>query len=189
MFRKVFSRLALPLWVSGVYFFLYIPLFVLVVFSFNSVAFPYRWVGFSLKWYHELFASSAIWEAARNSLFIGVSAVVLSLIIGLLFVMWNAQRQSEYFLIFFYPNLVIPEIVLAVGLLSFFIFFHVPLGLSTLIVAHTLLGLGYVIHILHTSVIAINDHLVEASFDLGATASQTFFKVILPILMPSLVAA
>jgi spermidine/putrescine transport system permease protein len=189
MFKKSLSRWCLPLWVAGAYLFLYIPIFVLIIFSFNSVAFPYRWVSFSLKWYHELFITSVIWEAAYNSLIVGVSTVFLSLVIGLFFVMWNSQRKSEYLLAFFYPNLIVPEIVLAVGLLSFFIFFNAPLGLGTLIVGHTLLGLGYAIPILHTSFDSLDPRLVEASEDLGATPTQTFFKVVLPVLTPSLVAA
>jgi spermidine/putrescine transport system permease protein len=182
-------NLLLPVWVAAAYLFLYIPLLVLIVFSFNSVAFPYRWVGFSWRWYYELFHSTAIWQAAWNSLIVGLSAVSLSLFIGLFFVMWNARTKKGSLLAFFYPNLVVPEIVLAVGLLSFFIFFNAHLGLGTLIVGHTLLGLGYVIPILNTSFSNIDARLIEASRDLGATPTQTFFKIVLPILTPSLVAA
>ena len=187
MIQKL-SKLLLPLWVATAYLFLYIPLFVLVIFSFNKTAFPYRWAGFSWCWYQDLFASSALWDAVYNSVIVGLSAVTLSLIIGLLFVMWIVQRKSDYFLTLFYPNLIVPEIVLAVGLLSFFIFFHIPLGLNTLVVAHTLLGLGYTIPILHASFVAFDPRLIEASLDLGATSTQTFFKVVLPILRPALFA-
>lgn len=183
------SRLVLPLWVSLAYLFLYIPIIVLIVFSFNSIAFPYHWESFSLQWYHELYHAADLWKAVRNSLVVGFSTVALSLFIGLFFVMWNSSRKNDYLLSFFYPNLIVPEIILAVGLLSFFIFFNVPLSLGTLVVGHTLLGLGYAIPIIHESFISIDERLVEASIDLGATPTQTFFKVILPILKPSLVAA
>ncbi|MFT6765526.1 MAG: spermidine/putrescine transport system permease protein [Alteromonas naphthalenivorans] len=189
MFKNAFERLALPLWVSLTYLFLYIPIIVLIVFSFNSIAFPYHWESFSLHWYHELFAAADLWKAAYNSLFVGLSTVFLSLVISLFFVMWNASRKDNFLLAFFYPNLVVPEIILAVGLLSFFIFFNVPLTLGTLIVGHTLLGLGYAIPILHESFSSIDERLVEASLDLGATSTQTFFKIIIPILTPSLIAA
>lgn len=189
MVKNPFSRFALPIWVSLAYLFLYIPIIVLIVFSFNSIAFPYHWESFSLHWYHELFYAADLWKAARNSLFVGLSTVSLSLFIGLFFVMWNASRKDDYLLSFFYPNLIVPEIILAVGLLSFFIFFNIPLSLGTLVVGHTLLGLGYAIPIINESFTSIDDHLVEASIDLGATPTQTFFKVILPILKPSLVAA
>ncbi len=190
-YKKQYSyqTLLLPLWVCLTYLFLYIPLIVLVAFSFNSVEFPYRWVSFSWRWYYELFASVEIWQAAWNSLVVGCSAVFLSIVIGLLFVMWNAQRKSDYLLNFFYPNLVIPEIVLTVGLLSFFVFFTIPLGLMTVTVGHTLLGLGYTIPILNARFATIDRSVIEASLDLGATYRQTFFKVIVPILTPALLSA
>ncbi len=188
-FAESFSRYLLPVWVAAVYIFLYVPLFVLMVFSFNEITFPYYWVGFSLKWYKELFVSEDIWFAFQNSMIVGISTVLLSLSLGLLFVMWCSRKKLHGLMGIFYPNLIVPEIVLAVGLLSFFVFFNVPLGLTTLIVGHTLLGLGYAVPILYTSFNALDRRIIEASLDLGATHRQTFFKVILPMLMPSLVAA
>ncbi len=184
-----YQSVLLSLWVAATYMFLYVPLTVLIVFSFNSVAFPYRWVGFSWRWYQELFTSSEIWHATINSLIVASSAVFFSLFTGLMFVIWNVQRRNDGMLGFFYPNLVVPEIVLAVGLLSFFVFFNVPLGLNSLIVGHTLLGLGYTIPILHARVASLDYRLIEASLDLGATQRQTFFKIIIPMVAPSLVAA
>lgn len=89
----------------------------------------------------------------------------------------------------FYPNLVVPEIVVAVGLLSFFIFFNAPLGLTSLIVGHTLLGLGYAIPIIYGRFQTLDQRIIEASLSLGATHSETFFKIVLPLLRPALVAA
>lgn len=189
MFKNPYSRIALPLWVGLTYLFLYIPIFVLIVFSFNSIAFPYQWQSFSLQWYRELFQAADLWKAVFNSLIVGLCTVFLSITIGLFFVMWNATKKNDYLLAFFYPNLIIPEIILAVGLLSFFIFFNVPLSLATLVVGHTLLGLGYAVPIIHESFSTIDERLVEASTDLGATPIQTFFKVVLPILKPSLIAS
>ena len=186
---KKYSHLFLPIWVAATYVFLYLPLAVLLVFSFNAQKFPYRWVGFSLQWYQELFSSSVLWQAVWNSCLVALSAVGLSLTIGLLCVMWGAQRASKHFVVFFYPNLIVPEIVLAVGLLSFFIFFQIPLGLHTLIVGHTLLGLGYTVPILYSRFSTFDPRLIEASLDLGATTTQTFFRIVLPIMSPSLLAA
>jgi spermidine/putrescine transport system permease protein len=183
------SRVLLPIWVAAVYLFLYIPIFVLMVFSFNEIMFPYHWVGFSLKWYKELFVSSEIWSAAYYSLVVGLSSVVLSITLGLLFVIWTSRKKLEGLMGIFYPNLVIPEIVVAVGLLSFFIFFHVPLGLTSLIVGHTLLGLGYAVPLIYTRFSSLDQRIIEASLSLGATHRQTFFKVVLPMLTPALIAA
>ena len=89
----------------------------------------------------------------------------------------------------FYANLAVPEIVMAVGLLSFFYFFSVPFGLTTLIAGHTLIGLGYVVPMLHARVSDLDYRLTEASLDLGATQIQTFFNVTLPLLLPAMVGA
>ena len=103
MYRENIYKSFLSLWVAVTYCFLYIPIFILVLFSFNSIIFPYKWVSFSTQWYYELFHSDAIWYAMYNSLFVGLSAVFLSTLIGLLFVVWNAQKKSDYLLGFFLP--------------------------------------------------------------------------------------
>ena len=177
------------IWVAVTYLFLYVPIFVLIVFSFNNARFPYRWVGFTLDWYRELFSSSEIWSAAQNSFFVGISAVFLSLLFSLLLVIWASRSNRERLLVLFYPNLIIPEIVVAVGFLSLLVFLHVPLGLMSLVVAHTLLGMGYAIPIIHARYAALDYRIVEASLDLGATYPQTVVKVIIPALMPALVSA
>lgn len=177
------------MWVAATYLFLYIPIIVLVVFSFNKIAFPYRWEGFSLQWYQELFVSADIWQAVQNSLIVGFSSVALSLVLALLFVIWCSEKDVDGLMGIFYPNLVVPEIVLAVGLLSFFVFFNIPFGLHTLIVGHTLLGLGYAVPIIYNRFHSLNPRIIEASLDLGATYRQTFFKVTLPMLYPALLAS
>jgi len=189
MANRKFSNIFFPLWVAATYLFLYIPIIVLVVFSFNKIAFPYRWEGFSLQWYQELFASADIWQAVQNSLIVGVSSVFLSLLLALLFVIWCSEKDIDGLMGIFYPNLVVPEIVLAVGLLSFFVFFNIPFGLHTLIVGHTLLGLGYAVPIIYNRFHSLDQRIIEASLDLGATYRQTFFKVTLPMLYPALLAA
>ncbi len=93
------------------------------------------------------------------------------------------------FLNLFYGNLVIPETVLAVGLLGFFTLVSIPLGLITLILAHTVLGLGFVIPIIYARFVELDYRMTEASLVLGATPVQTFFKVTLPLLRPSLFVA
>lgn len=186
---KIFSRYFLPLWVVFTYAFLYVPLLVLVIFSFNKVAFPYQWHGFSLRWYHQLFLSDDIWKAAANSFIVASSAVTLSLTFSLFFVLWCSQGRKRWLLAFFYPVVIVPEIILAVGLLSFYVFFNVPLGLPALIMGHTLLGFGYAVPIIYNRYNAIDKRIIEASLDLGANTRQTFIKVVMPMLKPALIAA
>lgn len=178
-----------PIAVAGFYFFLYLPIFVLVVFSFNDNAFTQNWVGFTTDWYADLCESTEVWHALKNSLLIALSAVCLSLTLGSTLIFFGSRLVVQRLLLLFYGSLAMPEIVLAVGLLSLFSFFAVSLGATTLIVGHTLLGLGYVIPILHSRFVELDVSLIEASYDLGATKRQTFFRVVLPLLAPALIAA
>lgn len=186
---KSYGTYILPVAVTGLYLFLYIPIFVLVLFSFNDNPFTCAWTSFTTHWYYDLFASTEVWQALKNSLVIAVTSVVLSLTIGSSLVFFGSRQLVQRLLFLFYGSLAMPEIVLAVGLLSLFSFFAVPLGSITLIVGHTLLGLGYVIPIVYSRFVELDESLIEASYDLGATQRQTFFRVVLPLLMPALIAS
>ncbi len=179
----------LSFFVGVTLFFIYIPICVLIVFSFNRLAFPYRWTGFSWHWYGELFRSPEIWLAFQNSLIVAAAATILSLAMGLLFLFYGARTKLRLLLPIFYTNLVIPEIIIAVGLLSLFTFLGAPRGLITLIVAHTLIGLSFTIPILVARFQELERNVIEASLDLGATLNQTFFKIIVPLMRPALIAA
>ncbi len=186
---KRLSHYCVPLIVVSGYIFLYIPIIVLVIFSFNSVTFPYRWVSFSSRWYVELFQSPLIWDALKNSLIVASSSMLLSLTIGMMFVFYSAQTRLRSWWVIFYANLMVPEIIIGVGLLTLFTFCSIPLGLSTLIVGHTVLGLGYVVPILSARFAELDYSVIEASLDLGASLNQTFLRVVLPMLMPAIIAA
>jgi spermidine/putrescine transport system permease protein len=186
--RISFLKLIMPSFVGGVYFFLYLPIFILVLFSFNNAQMVYKWHGFTLHWYYELFRTTEIWTALKNSLIVASSAVTLSLVMGSLLV-WGLNKKSKFFLPIFYVTVMIPDVVVAVGLLTFFTILYVPLGMTALIVGHTLIGLGFVVPIVYSRFADLDQRLIEASYDLGASQWQTFFKVILPLLKPSLISA
>lgn len=186
---RSFSSYMLPIAVATFYLFLYLPMFVLVIFSFNNNAFTYNWLGFTTDWYTALFSSTEVWHALKNSLLIAWSSVFLSLTIGSMLIFFGSRDVVRRLLLLFYGSLAMPEIVLAVGLLSLFSFLAIPLGATTLIAGHTLLGLGYVIPILHGRFIELDVSLIEASYDLGATKRQAFFSIVLPLLAPALIAA
>jgi spermidine/putrescine transport system permease protein len=188
MVKSFVSRFWLPLLASCTYLFLYLPIIILVVLSFNSSALPYQWESFSFKWYVDLFYEPEIFIALKNSLIVALSSVVLSLTMGLLFVYWGWQHKLYKLMPIFLAGVALPEIVMAVGLLSLFNLFSVSLGFATLIAGHTLLGLSFVIPIIRTQFLELDYSLTEASLDLGASDLQTFFKIILPLLMPALVA-
>lgn len=184
MSKKVLSYLLIGLF----YCFLYLPLIVLLVFSFNTEGFPSPWKAFTLEWYGELFHSSLLWHAFANSLIVATFSTTICLGLGLFLIFYATQGgRVGSTLSLFYGNLVIPETVLAVSLLGFFTFFSIPLGLITLIFAHTVLGLGIAIPILYARYQELDPKLKEASYVLGATPTQTFFRVTLPMMLPTIV--
>ncbi|MCL4229263.1 ABC transporter permease [Candidatus Dependentiae bacterium] len=187
--RSWLTALVLPSIVGITYTMLYIPIIILIVFSFNDAEMSFVWKGFSWRWYQALFQSVEVWNALYNSLIVACSSVVLSLILGVLFVFYSAGTRLNRLVVAFYGTLAAPEIVLAIGLLSLFSFFGVPLGMVTLIAGHTLLGLGYVVPMVYDRFSELDYRLMEASLDLGATRTQTFFRIIVPLLSPALLAA
>ena len=194
MIRSTMSQrrtLAHTLFVTTVYTFLYIPIVIMVVYSFNNATFPAPWQGFTLDWYRALwYESDTLWEALSNSLIISCSAMILSVIMGVCVIFYHAQHgRVSHMIRFFYVNLIVPEVVLAVGLLSLFSIAGISLGKMTLVIAHTVLGLGYVIPIIYTRYQELDYRLTEASLDLGATYGQTFRRIILPLLYPALMVA
>lgn len=171
------------------YLFLYVPIIVLLVFSFNTAAFPSPWEEFTFKWYKELFHSIYLWNAFYTSLIVALFATFISVTMGIFLIFYATQGgKIGKFLNLFYGNLIIPETVLAVALLGFFSLVSIPLGIGTLILAHSVLGLGFVIPIIYARYLELDPKLTEASLVMGATPIQTFFKVTLPLLRPSLIA-
>ncbi|MBM3193957.1 MAG: ABC transporter permease [Chlamydiae bacterium] len=166
--------------------FLYLPLLVLVAFSFNSRSFPSPWGNFTLKWYKELFSSSGVWESFFNSFIVASTSTLLCtmLTMFLLYLLLRYRTLGNWSTLF-YGNLIIPETVLGVGLLSYFSLLNIPLGIPTIIIAHTVLGLGFSIPILFTRFFEIDHRIFEASRVLGASSTQTFFKVALPLIRPT----
>jgi spermidine/putrescine transport system permease protein len=184
MIKKSFS--GLPVFVAAAYLFLYLPIVILVAYSFNYDGFPEAWSGFSLRWYHELFASEEIWLAVGYSTTIALVSSVIAVLLSIGLVC-GLKLTSEWIMRLFYINIFIPDVVLAVGLLTLFSYFFVPLGLTTLIVGHTVLGMGYAAPIIYARYKEFDNRLLEASHDLGASSAYTFFHVLIPFLLPAIV--
>ncbi len=182
-------RLCQPIFVSVVYLFLYLPIIIMVLFSFNKATEPMKWGGFSLKWYYQMWLVPEMVAALQTSLIVAFIATLLSLVIGVCFVVAHKWWKTSILFTLFYTNILLPDIVLAIGVLSIFTFAHIPLGYGSLIIGHTLIGLGFVIPIIRARFVELDPFLTEASLDLGASYIQTFKRILIPLLMPSIIAS
>jgi len=188
--KRFFFKFIHPLFVCFAYLFLYMPILILAIFSFNDSVIPGKWVGFSLRWYQELFKNPDVLAAFKTSIIVAACSTGLSVILGTCFVIahtWSSRINSLTNL--FYANIILPEIILGIGILSIFTLCNIPIGYPSLITGHTLLGLGFVVPIVNARYQELDPILTEVSLDLGANYLQTFRKVLLPLLMPSLIAS
>src|SRR5207244_1551821 len=124
------ARCVSLIWLAGVYAFLYIPIVVFFIFSFNHAPFPAPWAGFTLDWYGALLHETDIWMSVAHSLIVASSAVLVSGCMGifLLFYVVNRRTKLAWLPALFYGNLIVPEIVFAVGFLALLTAFNIPLG-------------------------------------------------------------
>jgi spermidine/putrescine transport system permease protein len=169
--------------------FLYIPIVTLVVMSFNSGRSALNFSGFSFRWYPELFSDSDIGQALLNSLTVAVGAMLFSTVLGTMLAVGLVRyaRSTALDAIAMTPA-ILPDLVLAIGLLVFFAFIGLPLGLSTVMIAHAAFGTAFVVAVVRARLVQLDGSLEEASQDLGASWLTTFLLVTLPSIRPAVVA-
>lgn len=190
-------KLGSKIYTALIFLFLYAPIIVLIVFSFNDTETASRtvWSGFSLKWYQKLFEDKYILEALRNTLIIAVAAAVFSTIIGTAAAIGiNTMKKLPRKLMMNITNfpMVNPEIVTGVSLMLLFVFAvnamgGKSLGMASLIMAHITFCLPYVILSVMPKLRQMNQNLYEAAQDLGCPPVKAFFKVVLPEIIPGIV--
>ena len=180
------------LWLAavGVYAFLYVPLAVVVAFSFNDSRLNAEWVGFTLAWYRTLFADDNMLRAAANSVFIALTASLVATVLGTMAGIAIHRYRLRLLTFMVLTPVAMPEILLGVSLLIFFIslFGREALSLLTVIIAHITFCIGFVAIIVRARLAGMDESLFEAARDLGATPWQTFRLVTLPLIMPGVIA-
>jgi spermidine/putrescine transport system permease protein len=182
----------LGLFSLSIYLFLYAPILVLVVFSFNRGRLTATWEGFTFDWYRKLLGDAQILGALRNSLVVGFVATALATAIGtaaaLAFHRRRFSRQAALDALVILP-IVVPEIVLASSLLLLFAALGLRLGYLTVILAHLGFSVSYAVVVVRARLAGFDRSLEEAAMDLGAGPGRTFFRVTLPLIAPGVLAA
>ncbi len=172
-----------------VFVFLYAPILMLMVLSFNSAGLPTVWTGVSLRWYARLLDSPDILKAARNSLIVAVTSAAIATLLGTLLALGVERRRvSAAADALLFAPMIIPDVVLAIALLSFFTLLKFTLGLHSIILAHVVFNIAFVCAVVRARLKNFDWSLLEVSADLGANAMTTFLRITLPLIAPAVLA-
>ena len=183
------SRL-LNLHLCATFAFLYIPIAVLITLSFNKAGLPTAWSGFSLEWYGKLANNPKILASAWNSVIVATISTLIATVLGTLLALGvERSRPSPARDALLFAPMIVPDIVLAIALLSFFTLLKFTLGLHSIILAHVVFNIAFVCAVVRARLKGFDWSLTEVSRDLGAGHVMTFRKITLPLILPSVIAA
>lgn len=192
MKRKRTGRHLGNLYAVIVFAFIYLPIVIMVIFSFNDQRNNYYWNGFTLEWYKVLFTESDLVQYLITSLIVAVSATVISVAIGVLGAMGLMRfefKLKQTINSALYIPVVIPEVVLGISLLMLYEMANFPLGMASMILAHATFCIPFVVIIMRGRMSGMDMSIEEASQDLGANRITTFFRVTLPMLVPGILSS
>jgi len=186
---KLVTRL-LGVWTGFVLLFFYLPIAVLVLFSFNQSKLNIVWTGFTLNWYTSLWHDTVLVRALQNSLIVAVFTTLISLVLGTagawLLYRYRYRASSVLETLAFLP-MIVPEVILGVSLLILFVTIGLQLGYTTIVISHVTFCFPFVMASVQARLAGLDPALEEAALDLGATPLQAFTKVLVPYLMPAIV--
>ncbi|HWP68286.1 MAG TPA: ABC transporter permease [Rectinemataceae bacterium] len=172
--------------------FLFMPLFVLILYSFNKSR-SGEWTGFSFIWYQKLFLDSPdLWRAFRNSILVAFSSALMATVLGTLAAVGTARysfKLKSYVSTMSFIPMILPEIVVGVSLLVFFAGVGLQLGMLTVWIAHTTFNIPFVYLLVSARLEESDPSVIEAARDLGASEIQTLLRIIIPMAMPGIASA
>ena len=170
------------------YAFLYVPLIIVIVYSFNNSRLNAEWVGFTLDWYDKLFHNEEMLAAAGNSLIIALVTSLVSTVLGTMAGVAMYRYKTRLLPILVLTPIAIPEILMGVSLLIFFVLLNLTLGLASVALAHIAFCIGFVAIVVRARLAGMDESLTEAARDCGATPWEAFRHVTLPLIMPGVIA-
>jgi len=175
-----------------VYVFMFAPIAVVLLLAFNSSEFAsFPMTGFSLRWFRELFQNDAIIRAFKTSFSVALLASTVATTIGVMASMALVRynfRGKDLITTFLISPVLVPETVLAVGLLIFMRYIHLPRSFGLLVVGHSIIALPFVVLVVQARLVGIRREYEDAARSLGATPLQAFFQITLPLLLPAVFA-
>lgn len=185
------KQLPAILYAAFIYGFLYIPIIILIIFSFNKSRLNAVWTGFTFEWYGKLMQNTEVLNAVKNSLTVAFTSTIVATMVGTLAAvgMYRYHFRGKTALDgLLYLPIVIPEIVMGISLLAFYALVGIPLGLTTIIIAHITFCVPFVVVVVRARLEGFDRSLEEAARDLGASEWKTFRYVTLPIIGPGVLA-
>lgn len=187
--NNIYSEKLKNIYIFLVFLFLYLPIIVLIVYSFNTSKLNIVFEGFTFKWYTELFKNASLIDALKNTLIVSFTSTIFSTLVGTVsaFGLKKYDFKFKKFINgFLYIPIVIPEIVLGIALLSIYTLLHIELGMGTLIISHIAFSIPFVVISVRSVLDNMNPNLELAAADLGASNIKTFWYVIIPTVMPGI---
>ncbi|MBV8667522.1 MAG: ABC transporter permease [Burkholderiaceae bacterium] len=173
---------------AAVYAFLYVPLLIVIVYSFNDSKLNAEWVGFTFDWYRKLFHHDEMIQAAGNSLGIALVTSAVATTLGTMAGFAMHKYPSRILQLLVLTPIAIPEILMGVSLLLFFVMINMTLGLVSITFAHIAFCIGFVAIVVRSRLAGMDESLTEAARDCGASPWQAFRLVTLPLIMPGVIA-
>jgi len=171
--------------------FLYIPIFSMIVFSFNDSRLTAVWRGFTLRWYVSLMSGSEVWGAFYNTIIVAVLVTLVSIMLGTATALAMSRyrfRGKNAFDAYLYIPIIIPEITEALSLLLLYVWAGVPLGLLTVVLGHLTFAIPFAALVIRSRMVGFDRSVEEAAQSMGANEIQTFFRVTLPIISTGVIA-
>jgi spermidine/putrescine transport system permease protein len=183
--RRLFAT-----WTGFVFLFFYLPIAILVLFSFNQSKLNIVWTGFTFEWYAALWRDTVLVRTLQNSLIVATATTAVSVVLGTAggWLLYRFRYRASGFLetLVFMP-MIVPEVILGVSLLILFVTIGLQLGYTTIVISHVTFCFPFVMAAVQARLAGLDPALEEAALDLGATPLQAFSKVLVPYLMPAIV--